>query len=395
MKKSLTLAGCGFIMGLADLFPGISGGTVAFILGIWEQLILSLGDLGRSLFWFKAKKKGSFKGAFLFLMPLILGIALAIFLFTKTVDSLLNNPQERVLLYSTFIGLIAASSLLCIRKIQKKSRATFTLFLVSMLLAIGMTYLKPTAKESALYHVPLQLLPTIEHFDAKNIDREKGAVNNVEESILLAMLSRGLLKPHQQVIDAKNGSGVPLSFIHHKKGPSINLWIVFCGSAAISAMLLPGISGSYLLVVLGMYGEVISNTADFISSLKQGSFDGDSFIFLSQFALGLLIGAGVFSKLIGSLFERYRDAALAMLAGFVLGSLRAVWPFWTFSFVIDPLRVEKGPRLLAESPFLPNMHDFTLLTSIAMAVAGFGLVVLIEYLAERKKKLYLPANESF
>jgi putative membrane protein len=142
-------------------------------------------------------------------------------------------------------------------------------------------------------------------------------------------------------------------------------WIIFCGAAAISAMLLPGISGSYLLVILGMYGIVLENTVTFVTALKSGSFDVTSFIFLAKFAFGIMIGAALFSKIIGHFFERYHDIAMASLAGFVLGSLRAVWPY-------------------------QENVDFPFGGALLIAIAGFSRVFLIEFLA--KKKLLLAKS---
>src|SRR5271169_2415872 len=99
MKGFIKHAACGFIMGLADLVPGISGGTVAFLLGIWERLITSIGGLGRS---FLQKDRALFLKSLVFLAPLLSGIILAIFLFARAIDSLLNSEQERVYLYSLF-----------------------------------------------------------------------------------------------------------------------------------------------------------------------------------------------------------------------------------------------------------------------------------------------------
>jgi len=268
-------------MGIADLVPGISGGTVAFILGIWERLIAAIGNL----------KKEFFKSV-AFIGPVVSGIVLAIFFFAKTINSLLNSPVEKICLYSAFFGLILASCVLCFSKVRVWSISKMGLVGLFSGLAFLMTFLS-AGGESGSYGT---------------------------------------------------------------------FWIIFCGAAAISAMLLPGISGSYLLVILGMYGDVLGNTVQFVTALKSGGFDGASFLFLAKFAFGIVLGAALFSKVISHFFDRYHDIAMASLAGFVLGSLRSVWP---------------GAAEV----------DFPVLGVFLIALGGFSLVFFIEFLAKKKSLL--------
>lgn len=381
---------CGFLMGLADLIPGISGGTVAFILGIWETLIFSIRDLASSfarIFRRGNSENSSGTRSLLFLCPLLLGIALAILLFTKTVDALLNNPIDRVYLYSAFFGLIIASCILCLGKIGSWSFARFLLFCASAGSAFYLTNAKPLSEKGMdLYTIPLEnSVKVVSPQPLSNYVKESHQLTGVDLAALRAMVSKGIIGMDQNLIDETSGKEMVAKDLLHESGKgAVDLWIVFCGAAAISAMLLPGVSGSFLLVVLGMYGAVIGNVADFVSGLQKGSLDQDSFFFLLQFALGILLGAACFSKIIGALFTKFHDAAMASIAGFVAGSLGAVWPFWSYGYVLDPIKIEKGARLLTLEPFIPGIGDPLVLAAACVSLSSFAMVFFIEYLANRK-----------
>ena len=387
----LALFASGFLMGLADLIPGISGGTVAFILGIWEELILSIKNLSTAAFALILRKKEQESAglkALLFLGPVILGIGLAILLFTKAVDTLLNNPVERVYLYSAFFGLIIASCVLCLSKISSWSRARYALFFLSAVAAFYLTNAKPgEISGETLYTLPLDKSVTAPATHTLiNYNRDLHRLTGVDEAILVAMHAKGVIGDDQPLIDEMTGRELVLGDLTLKKeGNALNFWVIFCGAAAISAMLLPGISGSFLLVVLGMYPTVIGNVADFVAAMQNGHLDYGSFVFLLQFALGILLGAACFSKVIGALFEKFHDNGMALVAGFVAGSLGVVWPFWSYGYVLDPLKIEKGARLIALEPFFPGFQEMIVLTAALMAAAAFIAVFVIEYLAKRKK----------
>ncbi|CRX39440.1 DUF368 domain-containing protein [Estrella lausannensis] len=362
-RSLIALFASGFLMGLADLIPGISGGTVAFILGIWEELILSIKNVSGAALAFVMRKKGHESAgvkSLLFLGPVLLGIGLAILLFTKAVDQLLNNPVERVYLYSAFFGLIIASCVLCLSKISSWSRPRYMLFFISAAAAFYLTNAKPgEVSGQPLYTLPLdKSLATSATQPLNNYDRGLHRLTGVDETTLAAMKAKGIISSDQTVIDETTGTVLTLRDISLKKeGSALNFWVIFCGAAAISAMLLPGISGSFLLVVLGMYPTVIGNVADFINALQNGHLDWGSCLFLLQFALGILLGAACFSKVIGALFERYHDNGMALVAGFVAGSLGVVWPFWSYGYVLDPIKIEKGARLIAVEPIIPGFQE--------------------------------------
>ena len=159
---------------------------------------------------------------------------------------------------------------------------------------------------------------------------------------------------------------------------------MFCGMAAISAMLLPGISGSYILNILGLYAPAIAALADFLAALKRGNLDTDAAWFLLSLATGILLGAALFSHVISWLLRRYHSLAISLLCGFMLGALPSVWPFWETAWRINPLRLTKGLDLVPLHPTLPPLSLDSLL-ALAFLAAGFSLVLGIELLANNRK----------
>lgn len=248
MKKSskdyLWLFLKGMAMGAADIVPGVSGGTVAFITGIYEQLIGSIGAIGPKTAVILVKEGPlsawrSVNGNFL--LTLMLGILTSVFTLSKIISYLLKTHPE--LLWSFFFGLILISALHIGRQIALWRLSTVLSLLAGVIVAYGITAISPT-------EIPL----------------------------------------------------TPIT-------------LFLSGSIAICAMVLPGISGSFILLLLGMYAHVIG-------AVK--SFDVYS---LGIFAAGCLTGLLLFTRLLSWLLKHHHNITLAVLTGFMLGSLNKVWPW--------------------------------------------------------------------
>ncbi len=234
----------GMAMGAADTVPGVSGGTIAFISGIYEELIDSIGSIGFETL-VTLRKQGvaaawrQINGNFL--VTLLAGIATSIVLLVRPITWMLKN--EPVLLWSFFFGLIGASVWLCGRLVRKWTVGPFIGFLIGTCAAIAV----------------------------------------------------GLL-------NASPGSDGPLFFF-------------LAGSVAICAMILPGISGSFILLLLGAYGPVLNAVKEFDLSI------------IVVFAAGCVVGLMAFSRLLGWMFNHHHDLTVASLSGFLLGSLTIIWPW--------------------------------------------------------------------
>ncbi|WP_412984332.1 DUF368 domain-containing protein [Pontimicrobium sp. IMCC45349] len=285
----------GLAMGAADVVPGVSGGTIAFISGIYEELITSLNNINLSLL--ATLKKEGFSKAWTqlngnFLLALFIGIGISVLSLAKALEWLLEN--QPILLWSFFFGLVLASILFVGKQIKKWGIAT----IISLIIGAFVAYYITT-------------IPTLD----------------------------------------TNNSG----------------WFLFlAGALAICAMILPGISGAFILVLLGAYGPVLEalNNRDFKTILIVGA--------------GAIVGLLTFSKLLKWLFTKYHNLTLAILTGFILGSLNKIWPW---KEVISTRLNSKGIEVPFQedsiSPFTYN-GDNLLVLAIILMIIGFLTIVLLE-----------------
>ncbi|HKL44103.1 MAG TPA: DUF368 domain-containing protein [Candidatus Absconditabacterales bacterium] len=296
----------GLLMGACDVIPGVSGGTIAFITGIYDELIDSLHafNLSNLRLLFQGKIKVFWKNINgNFLVTVFGGIVVAILTLAKLISHLLEAYPS--LVWAFFFGLIVASAII-LRKSIKKYKLWYL-----VLLAIG---------------------------------------------IFVGFMVTGL-----PVFNL--GSG--------------NLTMFGSGFIAIIAMILPGVSGSYILVILGQYQEVLGN----IVSLTGGNFK--VIIPIIIFIIGAIAGLISFSKLLHWIKSRWHDQMVVILIGFMLGSLNKVWPW---KKTIDTFVDRHGEvQPLIQKNILP-VFDSNVLYAILVAIGGFGLVLLIHYLAEKFKK---------
>lgn len=287
-------------MGAADVVPGVSGGTIAFISGIYEELITSINHINLSLF--QKFKEGGVKAAWNalngnFLLALFTGIFISLFSLATAVSWLLKN--EPILLWSFFFGLVTASIFFVGKAIEKWNIATIAMLLLGTSIAFFITTLPPN----------------------ENID-----------SLLYLFLS---------------------------------------GAIAVCAMILPGISGAFILILLGSYRTILEAVHE--KDMK----------IVATVALGAIFGLLSFSRLLKWMFKNYKNATLAILTGFILGSLPKIWPWKkvlktkTFGEKIITIN-EKNI-----SPFTFE-GDNQLLFAIILAAIGFSLIFILEKVASKE-----------
>lgn len=303
-RDYLALSGKGMMMGAADAVPGVSGGTVAFITGIYEELINSLKQFGPEAIkiLFSQGIGAAWKhvnGSFL--LALITGIIVSLASIARVVLYWLDNYPE--LLWSFFFGLILASVWSLCRHIERWESHTITAFFSGAVLAYLITTISPAS---------------------------------VEASALTIFLS---------------------------------------GMVAICAMILPGISGSFILLLMGMYTPILMAVKNF------------ELFTLGLFGAGCAIGLLSFSHVLSWMFSSFKTTTLALLGGFMLGSLNKVWPWkYTTSYSID--RHGKEIPLVQEN-ILPNTFESmtgepsSILMAMVLMVVGAGIVFLIEKMGRR------------
>ncbi|PQJ73886.1 DUF368 domain-containing protein [Polaribacter gangjinensis] len=302
VKEYIVIGLKGIAMGAADVVPGVSGGTIAFISGIYEELLGSISSVNFSLL--KTLQKQGFKAAWKqlngnFLVALLSGIFISIVSLSKIIKWLLEN--EPILLWSFFFGLVLAS-----------------------IFYIG--------KQIENWNIKIGLLGVI------------GVVFGYVITIL----------------PATNASDISYGFL------------IFSGAIASCAMILPGISGSYILLLIGIYPVVMTAISE------------RNFTILSAIAIGVVLGLLLFSKLLKWLFAHYKQEMLVVLTGIMLGSLNKVWPWKkTVSTYIDSHNQVKPLLEQSISPFSFE-GDAHLIWAIIMSISGFVLILCMEKLASNK-----------
>ena len=290
----------GMAMGAADVVPGVSGGTIAFISGIYEELITSINGINFALLG-TLRKEGflafwkRLNGGFL--LSVVLGIGLSVASLAKLISWLLENKP--VLLWSFFFGLVLASIFLVARAIGRWHAGTILMFAAGTVAAWYITSLPPT----------------------------------------------------------ENSEGLPFLFMS--------------GALAICAMILPGISGAFILVLLGSYKTVLD------------AVHMRDFVILGTVAVGALFGLLSFARLLKWMFSHYKNSTLALLTGFILGSLNKIWPW---KKVLETRVFGDKIVPISEENISPFRYDGNpqLLYAILLAILGFSIIFILEKQASKK-----------
>ncbi|GJM31298.1 MAG: DUF368 domain-containing protein [Saprospiraceae bacterium] len=290
-------------MGIAEVIPGVSGGTIAFITGIYERLINAIkGILGPEVIG--TLRNNGFKAAWRvadgnFLLFLLLGMLTGLVAGVFGVSHLLAEYPS--LLWAFFFGLIIASCIYIGRKVKSWGIAEIIAILAGTALAYYITIANPA----------------------------QGS-----ESLLVVFVA---------------------------------------GMIAISALILPGISGSFMLLLMGMYTFILPTVK---TALK--TFDTGSLIVVAVFALGCLVGLALFSRILAWTFKNYHDPTLALLTGFMLGSLNKIWPWRN---VVEYRTNSHGEQVpFIEHNVLPAQFEGEAYFwgAIVLAIIGFTAVFLLD-----------------
>lgn len=287
-------------MGAADVVPGVSGGTIAFITGIYEELITSISNVNLNLlslwkndgfaaFW--KKLNGNF------LMSLLIGILISIFSLMRITSYLIENHP--IYIWSFFFGLVAASIWFVAKQIENWKASYIIGLLLAAILAYGITLLTPASDEV----------------------------------------------------------GLPYLFMS--------------GALAICAMILPGISGAFILVLLGAYEQISAAVSEF------------DIVTIGVVGAGAIVGLLSFSRLLKWLFMHYKNLVLAILTGFIAGSLNKIWPW---KKVTETMVIKDKVIPVSEVSVMPHHFegDPQLIAAITFAIVGFFVILALEYVGKQK-----------
>jgi putative membrane protein len=285
----------GMAMGAADVVPGVSGGTIAFISGIYDELLDSINAVNFDLL--KTLKKDGFMAAWQqvngnFLVALLLGIGLSILSLAKLLSGLLST--QPILVWAFFFGLVLASIFYVGKQISKWNFLTITLLLIGSFFAFMIT----------------------------------------------------------QIPSVTGATPSPL-------------YLVLSGALAICAMILPGISGSFILVLLGVYQVVLT-------AVHQREISK-----IALLGVGAVVGLLSFARLLKYIFLHYRDSTLAVLTGFIVGALYKIWPW---KEVLETKEIEGKILVIKEKSISPFSYDGDnlLLYALLLALVGFLLIFILE-----------------
>ena len=300
MKKWLLVFFKGMAMGASDVVPGVSGGTIAFISGIYERLIHAIKSI--NIANLKLFFTGHFKDFWKnvdgnFLVCLVAGIAVSFLSLAKLITYLLETHP--IFVWSFFCGLIVASVVFIGKTVKWDWKTAITL-------------------------------------------------------VAFAILSFFITSPGNAPL-GQNGA----------------YWYIFlCGAIAICAMILPGISGSFILVLLGQYAYILESLVEFRIDV------------IAIFMVGALIGIVSFSHVLDWLFKNFEMITKAALTGFMLGSINKIWPWKN---TIDTIVYADGEVQLIQENILPQACDSQFCIAIALMISGFALIFVIEFISEKMK----------
>ena len=299
LKKASILSLKGLCMGSADVIPGVSGGTIALITGIYEELILALKSLDSA--WIKQIFNLDLKAALAhlhirFLLSLFVGIGIAIISLARLMNYLLHHYP--VFTWSLFFGLIAASILVVSKRVRNWSGRTVISLVAGIAVATFIVNLIPVETPEAL-------------------------------------------------------------------------WFIFlCGVIAICAMILPGISGAFILLILGKY--------EFITATLKNPFLTQHLVIIVVFCFGCLIGLLSFARFLNYMLKNYHQPTMSFLTGLMVGSLPKIWPW---KEILETKIIRGKAHIIWGSNMMPQTLNTEVLFALGLAVLGFIIVLIIERLA--------------
>ena len=303
LQKASILSLKGLCMGSADVIPGVSGGTIALITGIYEKLILALKSL--DTVWIKKIFNLDLKSALAhlhirFLLSLFVGIGIAIISLARLMNYLLHHYP--VFTWSLFFGLIAASILVVGKRVRNWSGRTVISLVAGIAVAAFIVNLIPVETPDAL-------------------------------------------------------------------------WFIFlCGVIAICAMILPGISGAFILLILGKY--------EFITATLKNPFLTQHLVIIVVFCLGCLIGLLSFARFLNYMLKNFHQPTMAFLTGLMVGSMPKIWPW---KEILETKIIRGKAHIIWGSNMMPQTINTEVLVALGLAVLGFIIVLIIERLARVKE----------
>lgn len=314
----------GIAMGAANVIPGVSGGTIALVTNIYEELIDSLKSFNLGVI--KLLFKGHFKTLnnklnLNFLLPIMFGIVLSILSLAKLLDYSLNKYPEHTWAY--FFGLVLASVYYVGQKIKFWNWKIMTTLILGALIAFIISFISPSPSENTSY-----------------------------------------------------------------------FYIFICGLIGVCGMILPGLSGSYILMLMGNYHLLMVKSINSISEFTKALLNGNLSVYISSsefdlliyfliFLIGSVIGLVAFSNIISVILNKYHDATIAILTGFIFGSLNIIWPWKKEISSIEILDRQGNPLIIGYERYFPDLWGINEFFVVLIMIIGILSIVFVEHLAKK------------
>ena len=371
----------GMAMGTIDIVPGVSGSTIAVLFGIYERFIAALKNIDLQLLkaTFGLFRHGFSKDArrqcldvwqkkdTLWLLNLVTGLGCAIVAASFFIPWLTEQYPD--VTRGFFFGLVLGSTITPILALNRPKWLEIIFILVfgvACYVLLGQHFSPPSnlvtqiASEGVTYGEMFRSLPSLLPPDAVAAMPQNEALRAAVPAITTT--------PQSELTQLVLPAGTPVTL------PAIPLYFSFiAGFAAICAMLLPGISGSFILLVLGLYYGALNAARGTFSALAHAHFATEHILVLGLLALGAIAGVATFSRALTWLFNHYRRLTMAAITGILLGCLRAVWPF----------RATQDGLSVNVMPTLATPHFFSV---ILAGLCALGLVIFVVYIQHKKTK---------
>jgi len=304
MNPKLAIFFKGFAMGAANVIPGVSGGTVAFITGIYQRLIDAIKSFDIKLMSLVLRR--DFAGAWKhvdanFLLPLLVGVVVSILTIAKVLK--FGFESYPILVAALFFGLIAASVYSVVKMVRQWSLATVFALIVGLGLAVSLIFIPEAAENRNFFYLML------------------------------------------------------------------------CGAVAMCSMIIPGISGSFVLLLLGNYHLIM---LDSVNALRNGQWAEVAAIG-APVGIGAIAGLLLLSRVLSWLFRKFHDLAVASVSGFVAGSLLLIWPW---KRPLEVLIKDGEEKVLSYERFLPEWNN-DLWSAVGVAVLGACIVLTLEWVGSK------------
>ena len=408
MRERILLFLKGMCMGIADVIPGVSGGTLALVLGVYKEFVDTLRGLHPRVLltgwrWLSGGRKPEDLAQLeqelhdlnlLFLITLVGGIFTAVLVGSTFIPYLIENHPTPTRAF--FFGLILASVYVPAKMIKIASKSSAMLGVAALLAVAGAAFgffiTNPAngfsgAKDNVVIISKGETIKQIARRGPTSATLEQiyWAENNaalrdaiakqdpkVASDIAALREAAGKEQLDKKALKARS---VPYEEIEVPAGVEVNLprpalWFIgIAGAIAICAMILPGISGSYILLIFGVYFFILNALKGMLSLLAAGTFPVNHILYLGVFGVAIVVGILSFARVLSFLLERYAAPTLGVLVGLMIGCLRGIWPFQQ---VVDG----------ALTNVLPT-GDMGVAGAAAAAIVGFVLVVALSLVGSR------------